>query len=125
MVESLRSLRWRTAGIVAAAAVFLVWFFVSGRDFRYLIQIDYSWSREMLDSAEVVIDGVTVGVLQSQSRGQWVTGFRVEPGEHVVRIRKEGCESVPANVTLGPSESRFALLMAEIEDEYRCRVLLW
>ena len=71
-----------------------------------------------------MINRDTVGVLHQYSPGQRVTGFQVEPGEHVVSVEVEGCEGRPDTVSLGPRETRFVLLMADVDDGYRCRVLL-
>jgi hypothetical protein len=48
----------------------------------------------------------------------------VESGEHVVRVLMEDCESKPDTVRLSATEGRLAVLMAEVDDGYRCRVLL-
>lgn len=122
-VQSTRALRWRAAIMVVGAVIVLLWVLASGRG-GYLIQIDYSWGGEFLDSAAVVINGDTVGVLHQYSPGQRVTGFQVEPGEHVVSVEREGCEGRPDTVSLGPRETRFVLLMADVDDDYRCRVPL-
>ena len=122
-VQSLRSLRWRAAIMILAALLVVAWIFMSGRG-GYLIQIDYAWGGEFLDSAAVMIDGDTVGILHQVSPGQRVTGFEVEPGEHVVSVQREGCEGRPDTVSLGPRETRFVLLMADVDDGYRCRVVL-
>jgi hypothetical protein len=122
-VQSLRSLRWRAAIMVLAAGFVISWVFMSGRG-GYLIQIDYAWGGEFLDSAAVMIDGDTVGILRQVTPGQRVTGFEVEPGEHVVSVQREGCEGRPDTVSLGPRETRFVLLMADVDDGYRCRVVL-
>ena len=122
-VQSTRALRWRAAIMVLAALFVIAWIYISGRG-GYLIQIDYSWGGEFLDSAAVVINGDTVGVLHQYSPGQRVTGFQVEPGEHVVSVEREGCEGRPDTVSLGPRGTRFVLLMADVDDAYRCRVLL-
>ena len=122
-VQSLRSLRWRAAIMVLAVGFVISWVFMSGRG-GYLIQIDYAWGGDFLDSAAVMIDGDTVGVLHQVTPGQRVTGFEVEPGEHVVSVQREGCEGRPDTVSLGPRETRFVLLMADVDDGYRCRVVL-
>ena len=122
-VQSLRSLRWRAAIMVLAVGFVISWVFMSGRG-GYLIQIDYAWGGEFLDSATVMIDGDTAGILHQVTPGQRVTGFKVEPGEHVVSVQREGCEGRPDTVSLGPRETRFVLLMADVDDGYRCRVVL-
>ena len=122
-VQSLRSLRWRAAIMVLAVGFVISWVYISGRG-GYLIQIDYAWGGDFLDSAAVMIDGDTVGILHQVTPGQRVTGFEVEPGEHVVSVQREGCEGRPDTVSLGPRETRFVLLMADVDDGYRCRVVL-
>jgi hypothetical protein len=61
MAQALRGLRWRAAVTIAGAAFALMYLFASGRGPGYLIQIDYSWAAEYLDSANVEIDGEIVG----------------------------------------------------------------
>ncbi len=124
MAHGLRLLRWRAALVLAAAATVALWFFLGRDGTGYLVQIDYTWAGEYLDSAQVVIDGEVAGVLQPYGRRQRVTGFPVEPGEHQVLVRTDRCEGEPRTVTLSPAETRFVLLMADIEDGYRCRILL-
>jgi hypothetical protein len=41
-----------------------------------------------------------------------------------VRVLLEGCEGVPETVTLGGVNGRMASFMADVEDGFRCRVLL-
>ena len=45
-------------------------------------------------------------------------------GEHVVRVSSPSCEGKPDTVTLGMSEGRLAVLMADVDDGFRCRVVL-
>ena len=78
-----------------------------------------------MDSAEVVVDDSVVGILVPQPGGQRVAGFEVEPGDHLVLVRTEGCEGIEREVSLLQGESRRAVLMADIDDGYRCRVRLW
>jgi len=101
----------------------VAWVAMSGGA-SHTIQIDYSWARDMLDSAEVEIDGEVVGILQRYGRSNFVTGFRVEPGEHFVRVLTEGCEGVLDTARLGGSDGRVAIFMADVEDDYDCRVVL-
>ncbi|MGD8282185.1 MAG: hypothetical protein PVF90_06250 [Gemmatimonadota bacterium] len=123
MSSGLRPLRWRAASMLVGAGLVFAWVWMSGRT-SHLIQIDYRWGRGFLDSAEVEIDGEVVGVLEPYGEGNYVTGFRVEPGEHVVRVLREGCEAVPETVVLGGTDGRLASFMADVDDGFRCRVLL-
>jgi len=91
---------------------------------RHLIQIDYSWARDMLDSAEVEIDGEVVGILQRYGRSNFVTGFEVDAGEHVVSVSVDGCPGVPDTARLGGSYGRRVTFMADVDDGYNCRVIL-
>lgn len=124
MAQPLRGLRWRAAVTIAGAAFALMYLFASGRGPGYLIQIDYTWASEFLDSADVEIDGEVAGILKRYGRSQLITGFEVEAGEHVVRVLKEGCESKPDTVRLSATEGRLAVLIADVDDGFRCRVLL-
>ena len=123
MADGLRAMRWRAATFLVGLALVFAWVSLSGRT-GHTIQIDYSWARELLDSADVEINGEVVGILQRYGRSNFVTGFSVEPGEHVVRVLASDCVGVPETVVLGGSDGRFALFMADVEDGFDCRVLL-
>lgn len=123
MADGLRSLRWRAAISLLGMGLVVAWIVMSGGT-SHVIQIDYSWARDFLDSAQVEIDGEVVGILQRYGRSSFVTGFEVEPGEHVVRVLHEDCEGAPYTVTLGGPKGRLATFMADVEDGYDCRVLL-
>ena len=120
---SLRPLRWRLATSLIGLGLVFAWVWMAGGT-RHTLQIDYTWGRGFLDSAEVEVDGQVVGVLQPYVEGQHVTGFELEPGEHVVRVLREGCEGVPEAFRLGGSDGRRATFMADVDDGFRCRVLL-
>ena len=123
MADGLRSLRWRAAILLVGLGLTFAWVHFSGRT-SYTLQIDYSWAREILEGAEVEIDGEVVGTLQRYGRSGYQTGFRVEAGDHVVRVLHDDCEGVPERVALGPSGARLVILMADWEDGYTCRVVL-
>ena len=101
-----------------------MYFLASGRGPGYTIQVDWSWGRGFLDSARVEIDGAVVGVLEPYGGQQYVAGFRVEAGSHVVRVLQEGCEGIPDTVRLDARSSRIAVLMVDVDDSSRCRVIL-
>ena len=123
MADGLRSMRWRGAIGFVGLGLVLAWLWMSGGT-RHLIQIDYSWGRDMLDSAEVQINGEVVGILQRYGRSNFVTGFEVEPGEHVVSVSLDGCPGQPDTARLGGSYGRRVTFMAEVDDGYNCRVIL-
>lgn len=123
MADGLRAMRWRAALLVVGLGLVIAWIWMSGGA-SHTIQIDYRWAPEVLDSADVEIDGQVVGILQRYGRSNFVTGFKVEPGEHVVRVLLDGCEAVPDTVRLGGPDGRVAVFMAELDDVYRCRTVL-
>jgi len=123
MADGLRALRWRAAILLVGAGMVFAWVSLTGRT-SYTVQIDWGWGRGVLDSARVEIDGEVVGVLQPYGRGNYVTGFRVEAGTHVIRVLHDDCVAVPDTVELGPAGARIAVRMADFEDGYTCRVLL-
>lgn len=123
MADGLRSMRWRAATLLVGLGLLVAWVTLSGRA-SHTIQVDYSWARDFLDGAVVEIDGDSVGVLQPYGRSNFVTGFRVEAGEHVVRILADDCVGIPDTVRLGGSAGRFALFMADVDDSWDCRVVL-
>jgi len=120
----MRALRWRAAFTVVSAAFVIAYLWGSGRSGN-TIQIDYSWAGAFLDSAEVYIDGEVVGYLTPYGRNQRQTGFRVEAGEHKVRVTHPDCEGGREyDVKVGGDAGRLAVRMADIEDGYNCRVIL-
>ena len=123
MADGLRALRWRAALLVVGLGLVFAWVHLTGRT-AYTIQIDWTWSRGLLDSAQVEIDGAVAGVLIPYGRGNFVTGFRVEEGTHVVRVLHEDCAAVPDTVELGPTSTRVAIRVADLEDGFSCRVVL-
>lgn len=123
MASSLRALRWRAAAALVGAGLVVAWVVMAGGT-THIIQIDYRWGGPFLDSAQVEIDGEVAGILQRYGRSTYVTGFEVEPGEHVVRVLREGCEGTPRTVRIGGDDGRLATFMADVEDGYDCRVLL-
>jgi hypothetical protein len=116
-------MRWRAAGILVGAGLVLAWVWMAGGT-THLLQIDFRWPGPFLEGANVEIDGNVVGTLQRYGRSGWVTGFEVEPGEHVVRILKDGCEATPKTFSLGGDDGRLATFMADVDDGWSCRVLL-
>ena len=123
MADGMRSMRWRTAILVVGAGLVMAWVWMTGGT-THVLQIDYTWGGPFLDSAQVELDGQVVGVLQRYGRSNWVTGFEVEPGEHVVRVLREGCEATPKTFQIGRDDGRLVTFMADVEDDWRCRVLL-
>ena len=122
-MSGMRSLRWRAA-ISVVGVLFVIYWVVASGGTSYIVQIDYNWARDFLEGSVVEIDGHSVGVLQRYGRSGYVTGFEVEPGDHTVRVVHPNCEGVPEDVTLGPQGTRFAILMADVDDGFRCRVIL-
>ena len=123
MADGLRSMRWRVAVVLLGAGLVLAWLWMSGGT-THLLQIDFRWPGPFLEGAQVELDGQTIGTLQRYGGSGWVTGFEVEPGEHVVRVLKDGCESTPKTFRLGGDDGRRATFMADVDDGYNCRVLL-
>ena len=121
MSGGLRSLRWRAALSVVGVLLVISWVWMTGRT-SYIVQIDFNMGREFLEGAVVRIDGASVGTLQRYGRSQWVTGFQVEPGEHTVSVHLDDCEADTETVELSPRGLRMAVLMADWEDGYTCRV---
>lgn len=124
MAASLRALRWRTGLVIVAAALGALWLWARGGP-GYLIQVDYSFTGDFLDGAEVFINGELAGTLERYGgKGQRVTGFEVEAGEYEVLVQTDRCEGDPKTVTLSPTETRFVLLLADMDDGYRCKITL-
>ena len=123
MASGLRALRWRGAIGIVGLGLVLAWLWMSGGT-RHLIQIDYSWAKQELDSAEVEINGEVVGILQRYGRSNFVTGFEVEPGERVVSVSIDGCPGIPDTALLGGSHGRRVTFVADVDDGWSCRVLL-
>ena len=123
MADGLRALRWRAAILVVGLGLVLAWVRMSGRT-SHMIQVDWTWGQTVLQGAAVEINDSIVGTLEPYGRGNFVTGFRVEPGEHVVRVLFDDCVGVPDTVRLGGEKGRLAVFVADWEDGYTCRVVL-
>lgn len=119
----MRLLRWRAAVMLIGGGLVFAWVVLSGRT-RHTIQIDFGWHVEALTGALVQIDDSVVGTLEPYGRGNHVTGFRVEPGDHVVTVLHDECSSLPEEVSIGGDAGRLIILVADINDGYDCRVVL-
>lgn len=106
---------WRAAWLVAVVLMLIMWRACLGP--RFVIQVHFGMDPEFFTGAEVFIDGELVGTLQPLGR-RTLSGFEVEPGDHAVEVRREGCASRPAQVTAGATGSR-VVLMAVPDSEYR------
>jgi hypothetical protein len=102
----------------------LGYMWASGRA-GYTLQIDYSWTGDFLEGAEVYVNGEVIGVLEPYGRSQRQTGFTLEPGEYKVRIVHPSCEhGREYDVKLGDGGPRLTVMIADIAEESRCRVVL-
>ncbi|HKJ02862.1 MAG TPA: hypothetical protein VJ997_10420, partial [Longimicrobiales bacterium] len=97
---------------VAGAIVFGLWWMYSGGP-SYVLQIDYAFTGDLMEGAEVVVDDSVVGTLEGPGRNR-VVGFRLSAGEHVVDLRGPGCTFRPDTVTVGPS--RIQVLVLDFDD---------
>lgn len=120
----MRALRWRAAMTFLGVLLVIAWVVMAGGA-SYVVQIDFAMGGEMLEGAVVEIDGDSIGTLQRYGRSQFVTGFEVEPGDYVVTVRTEECEGRPKPVSLSAGGARIAVLMAEYQDGYDCKIGLW
>jgi hypothetical protein len=111
-IDFLRGPRWYAALAVAGAIVLALWWAYSGGP-SYILQIDYAFTGDLVEGAEVVVDDAVVGTLQGTGRRP-VVGFKLEPGAHTVDIRTETCTSRPETFTLGPS--RIHVLVLDFEE---------
>ncbi len=100
-IDFRRGPRWYAAGAIAVVILFLLWRGYAGWP-SYIVQIDYQWAADLVEGAEVLVDGEVVGKLERLGR-RTVNGFEVAKGEHVVDLRLPDCETRPEKVTLGPS----------------------
>lgn len=108
--------------MVVALVLLVMWRGASG-PWGPVIRVDYQMAGPVLEGAEVLIDGRLAGTLESVGR-QYATGFRTERGTHVVVVRTRRCTSRPDTVEVGARGSRMAVLVADIDEGYECRVLL-
>ena len=107
-----RGPRWYASGAIVVVLLFLMWRLYAGGP-SYIVQIDYQWAAHLVEGADVLVDGDSVGTLEKLGR-RFVNGFEVSKGEHTVELRTPNCETRAERVTLGPS--RIAVLTADIED---------
>jgi hypothetical protein len=103
-----------------------MWWYASGGP-GYILQIDYSWTGDVLEGADVIIDGELAGALERRS-GQYVTGFRVTAGEHRVSVRTAKCAGRSEALTMNPRNRR-VLVLADLAEGFegglfRCTVVL-
>ena len=96
--------------VVSATVGVLWWVFAGGLTF--VIQIEFGIAPELLEGAQVVVDGEVVGTL-TRMGSRTVSGFKVGDGEHSVELRLEGYRS--ASVSVNPaSQGGAALLQADV-----------
>jgi len=101
-------MRFAAAG---AGVVVLVLFLLMGGSFgqREVIQLDYSMYPEMLEGAQVEIDGKVVGALERT--GQTTrAGFKVKKGRHVVRVLHPEFPAEDIEIEVRPGEKVRVLL---------------
>ena len=103
-----RGLIWRVSAVAAVAIFIILWRSCVGGP-AYIVQVQFGIAPEVLAGAEVVIDGAVVGVLE-QHGNRFVSGFRVEEGDHTAELRLPGCESERARFTSGFGGARVTLL---------------
>lgn len=113
-IDFLRGPRWYAALAVAGAIVLGLWWMYSGGP-SYVLQVDYAFTGDLVEGADVMVDDSVVGVLQGTGRRK-VVGFKLEAGDHTVDIRSERCTSRPEEITLGPS--RIHVLVLDFEERY-------
>ncbi len=127
MANAWRGLRWRAAWAVVTFLFIGAWWYASGGP-SYILQIDYSWTGDMIRGADVILDGEVIGTLEPVTGNQPVTGFKIEKGEHTVTVRHEDCTGRPETFTAG-SGGRRILFMADIDERFeggvfRCTIRL-
>ena len=103
-----RGLIWRVSAVATVAIFIILWRSCVGGP-AYVVQVQFGIAPEVLAGAEVVIDGAVVGVLE-QHGNRFVSGFRVEEGDHTAELRLPGCESERARFTSGFGGARVTLL---------------
>lgn len=113
-IDFRRGPRWYAALAVAGAVVLALWWAYTGGP-SYVLQIDYAFTGDLVEGAEVMVDDVVVGTLEGIGR-QRVVGFKLEAGDHTVVIRSEECSGRPESVTLGPS--RIHVLVLDFEERF-------
>jgi hypothetical protein len=113
-IDFLRGPRWYAAVAVAGVIVAALWWAYSGGP-SYVLQVDYAFTGDLVEGAEVVVDDVVVGTLGESGRRR-VVGFKLEAGDHTVAIRSERCTSRPGSVRLGPS--RIQVMVLDFEERY-------
>lgn len=109
MADFIRGLRWRTAWMVLAFALVLLWYNAfTGRG--YIVRIDFTFVLTDAIGAEVVIDGEVVDTL-AMLRRQPINGIRVSNGDHTVVIQSEDCDGLPFDVKPVRHESTVSLFV--------------
>lgn len=111
-----RALNWRLAVVVAGLVLIVGWALArEGRD-PYVILVEFGTAPEILEGAEVVVDGEVAGTLRRMG-ARTQTGFRVAEGRHEVFLRMEGYPPDTARITTGFGAGRVRL-MADFANRY-------
>jgi hypothetical protein len=85
---------------VATAAILVILWKQGVEDPAYIVQIHFGMAPQALAGAEVMIDSEVVGTLEEHDN-RFVSGFRVEEGDHIAELRLPGCASEQARFTSG------------------------
>jgi len=109
------SLNRRIALVVTALLLVVVWKVAMGAS-RSVVIIEFGQAPELLEGAEVLVDGEVVGTLRRMG-ARTQTGFELVDGRHTVEVRREGWGSEPLEVTGGFGGER-VLLLAEPGERY-------
>ena len=112
----MNALNMRFAAI-AAGVVVIGLFLLMGGSFGQpeIIQLDFGMYPELLEGAQVEIDGKVVGTLESTGQATRA-GFKVEKGRHVVRVLHPEIAAADIEVELKTGEKARVLL--DLEERY-------
>lgn len=111
-----RGLNWRLAVVLAGLVLIVGWALARDDSDPYVILVEFGTAPELLEGAEVVIDGEVAGTLRRMG-ARTQTGFRVAEGRHEVFLRMEGYPSDTTRVTTGFGGGQVRL-MADFVDRY-------
>ena len=119
--EMTRKGAWLATGIIVTMMLIIM----SGSH-RALVMIDFHDSVDFVEGVDVLVDEELVGSLKPIN-GRLENGFRVGGGEHTVRLRGPGYESIPITLDLsgGQRVRLFAdARSAQLSGEYRMQLVL-
>lgn len=111
-----RALNWRLAVVAVGLILAVGWGLSQSGEDPYVILVEFGMAPEILEGAEVVIDGEVAGTLRRMG-ARTQTGFRVPEGSHEVFLRLDSYPPDTTRITTGFGGGQVRLI-ADFSDRY-------